>query len=261
MQTSVLWTVTYDFQYLEWDYRNRYDRSDCWTFLSNRNNTIRASLTESLIESRVVECWLSSGELTFGPAKRLGANRLSGKTITIHVGYFALFFICDIRKTACALSKVRLFRWLDLFPLCCVPKNRHGNQTKLASYILHKKNLWTTASNLARVEGIYRKGPIKTREANAFAGAVNFLFPFPSNMRNTGFFKSIVYRDDTKMKQPKYAGTCVAQGSFLPNTLKYCKIYKSLQNHKVFNDDCCFDYLTYALACKEIAIWIIFVYS
>ena len=77
-----------------------------------------------------------------------------------------------------------------LISLCCVPKNRHGNQTKLASYILHKKNLWTTASNLARVEGIYRKGPIKTREANAFAGAVNFLFPFPSNMRNTGFFKS-----------------------------------------------------------------------
>ena len=76
-----------------------------------------------------------------------------------------------------------------LISLCCVPKNRHGNQTKLASYILHKKNLWTTASNLARVEGIYRKGPIKTREAIAFARAVNFLFPFSSNMRNTGFFK------------------------------------------------------------------------
>lgn len=56
---------------------------------------------------------------------------------------------------------------------------------------MKKKNLWTTASNLARVEGIYRKGPIKTRrEAIAFAGAVNFLFPFPSNMRNTSFFKS-----------------------------------------------------------------------
>ena len=39
-------------------------------------------------------------------------------------------------------------------------------------------------------------------------------------MRNTSFFKSIVYRDDMKMKQPKYAGTCVAQWFFLPNTLK-----------------------------------------
>ena len=37
------------FQYLEWDYRNRYDRSDRWTFFSNRNNRIKASLTASLI--------------------------------------------------------------------------------------------------------------------------------------------------------------------------------------------------------------------